>query len=216
GRVAHDHAARVRRGAVHVVESGPGAHDHAQVGSSRQHVGRDLGGAAHEQALHAAQRGHQVRRREPPGLHHVVARLADALHRGRVDAVAGEDLHAASQARRAASMAPEPLRPSAAVHSSSAPSTTYTSERSYAPMCPMRSILPLVWSWPPATVMPCVSRSRLTTAPASTPAGGSSAVTELAGLFENSVQPSACAPARTAAPSRAWRACTFARPSSRI
>ncbi len=90
------------------------------------------------------------------------------------------------------------------------------SERSYAPMWPMRSILPFVWSWPPATVMPCVVRSRWITALASTPAGGSSAVTELAGLFEKSVQPSACAPARTAAPRRAWRVWTPASPSSRI
>ncbi|MEY4069924.1 MAG: hypothetical protein RL721_538 [Candidatus Eisenbacteria bacterium] len=69
-------------------------------------------------------------------------------------------------------------------------------------MCPMRIILPFMWSCPPATVMPWISRRRFTVAEASTPAGGSSAVTESAGLCENSVQPIACAPVRTAAPRR--------------
>src|ERR1044072_6003041 len=50
-------------------------------------------------------------------------------------------------------------------------------------MCPMRSILPFMWSWPPATAIPWVSRNRFTTALASTPAGGSSAARPAARLL---------------------------------
>ena len=48
--------------AVDVVEPGAGAHHHLEARARAQHVGGHLGGAAHEQALHAVERGDRARR----------------------------------------------------------------------------------------------------------------------------------------------------------
>src|SRR5439155_7141090 len=106
----------------------------------------------------------------------------DDLGRARADSARA---HATFHAAHAAAAAPWPGCPSAVAHSSSALTTETMSPRSYAPMWPTRRILPLSWSCPPATTMPCTSRNRFTTVPDSMPAGGTRAVTACDGLEAN-------------------------------
>ncbi len=82
----------------------------------------------------------------------------------------------------------------------------------------MRAILPLSWFWPPAIVMPYLSRIVFGTFAPSMPSGSLIAVTtfEFSSSGPNSSRSSALTACRAARPSRRWRSKTSSRPSSSI